>query len=132
LNLLLDTHIVIWSASEPSRLPADVALELENPANSLWYSPVSVWETCLLAEKERIVIEGSPAESVRRIYQALPLREAALNTEVALQSRAVKLPHQDPADRFIAATAMVYELILVTADQRILGARELQLLDASS
>ena len=131
MNLLLDTHIILWSASEPDRLPGRVAEELENPANDLWYSPVSVWEILLLAEKGRISVGKGIEESIRRIFQVLPLREAPLNIEVAIQSRNVDLPHQDPADRFLAATAIVYELVLVTADKRILASKDLQLLDAS-
>ncbi|MBT8339733.1 MAG: PIN domain-containing protein [Desulfatitalea sp.] len=42
---------------------------------------------------------------------------ASLNHEVALRSRRISLPHQDPADLFIAATAIVYGLTLVTADR---------------
>jgi PIN domain nuclease of toxin-antitoxin system len=40
----------------------------------------------------------------------------------------VRLPHQDPVDRFLAATAIVYELTLVTADERLLRARGVPLL----
>jgi PIN domain nuclease of toxin-antitoxin system len=43
------------------------------------------------------------------------------NHEVAIQSRRVDLPHRDPADRLLAATAIVYDLTLVTADDRFLG-----------
>ena len=49
-----------------------------------------------------------------------PFRQAPLNHEVAIQSRLVTLPHEDPADRFLAATAAVFELTLVTADEKLL------------
>jgi PIN domain nuclease of toxin-antitoxin system len=131
LNLLLDTHIILWSASEPEKLPLRIAEELERPANALWYSPISVWEILLLAEKGRISIGKDIEKSVRHIFQGLPLKEAPVNIEVAIQSRNVDLPHQDPADRFLVATAMVYDLLLVTADRRIRAAKDLQVLDAS-
>jgi PIN domain nuclease of toxin-antitoxin system len=51
-----------------------------------------------------------------------------LNYEVAIQSRLIDLPHQDPVDRFLAATAKVYDLMLVTADERLLGSSEFQVL----
>lgn len=130
LNLLLDTHIILWSASEPERLPANVVAELENPANNLWYSPISVWEILLLAEKGRISVGKEIEKSIRSLFQALPLEEAPINIEVAIESRNVDLAHQDPADRFLAATALVFELVLVTADKRILAAKDLQLLAA--
>jgi len=48
------------------------------------------------------------------------LREARLTFDVALRSREVTLGHDDPADRFLAATAAVYELTLITADTKLL------------
>ena len=50
------------------------------------------------------------------------IKQAAINHEVAMQSRLIKLPHQDPADRFIAASAVVYDLVLVTADKYLIKA----------
>jgi len=131
LNLLLDTHIILWCIAEPEKIPARVVEELEDTANGLWYSPISAWEILLLAEKGRIAIGSDIEAATRALFQRLPLREAALNTEVAIQSRSIDLPHQDPADRFLAATAVVYELVLVTADKRIRSSGHLRLLDAS-
>ncbi|MCP4683232.1 MAG: type II toxin-antitoxin system VapC family toxin [Desulfobacterales bacterium] len=130
MKLLLDTHVILWSAAEPERFPKNIAVELENESNELWFSPISVWEILLLAEKRRIILEGDRDHkmSIRKMLKNLPLREAVLNQEVAIQSRYVGLPHQDPADRFLAATAMVYDLILVTADKRLTGAKEFSVL----
>ena len=123
MKLLLDTHVILWSAAEPERFPQNIAVELENESNELWFSPISVWEILLLAEKQRVILETEHKMSIRKIFQNLPLREAVINQEVAIQSRYVDLPHQDPADRFLAATAMVYDLTLVTADKRLTGAK---------
>jgi PIN domain nuclease of toxin-antitoxin system len=57
---------------------------------------------------------------VERLFEGL--KEAPLNTHVALASRTVQLSHADPADRFIAATAQVYNLALVTEDARLASA----------
>jgi PIN domain nuclease of toxin-antitoxin system len=56
------------------------------------------------------------------------LREAVLNQEVAIQIRSVDLPHQDPVDRFLAATAIVYGLTLVTADTRLIDTKAFSVL----
>ncbi len=128
MKLLLDTHVILWSAAEPERIPKNIALELENESNELWFSSISVWEILLLAEKRRIILETDHKMSVRKMLQSLPLREAVINQEIAIQSRYVDLPHQDPADRFLAATAMVYDLTLVTADKRFTGARDFPVL----
>ena len=50
-----------------------------------------------------------------------PAQEAVLTFEVAARSREVVLAHPDPADRFLVATAMVYGLTLVTADDSLIG-----------
>jgi len=117
--LLLDTHIWLWSLLEPARLEQVVAEALESPENELWLSPVSVWETLVLAEKGRVVLEPEPQAWVRRALRTVPLHDAPLNREVAFESRRVELGHEDPADRFLAATAAVYDLQLVTADRRL-------------
>ena len=125
-KLLLDTHIVLWSAREPERLSASVAAALEDEGNQLWYSPISVWEVLILAEKGRIThVDKNRARFVERLFEGL--REAPLNTHVAIASRTVQLPHPDPADRFIAATAQVYDLTLVTADAKLVAAPGIQL-----
>jgi PIN domain nuclease of toxin-antitoxin system len=130
LRLLLDTHIILWSAAEPEKLPTNIAEELDNDLNELWFSPISVWEILLLAEKGRIALGSDHVKSVRDIFHTIPLKEAPINLEVAVQSRSLNFPHQDPADRFLAATAVVYDLTLVTADSRIIDAESVAVLPA--
>jgi PIN domain nuclease of toxin-antitoxin system len=127
MKLLLDTHIWIWSLVEPERLSRRVARELVAPANELWLSPISVWEAMLLAERGRIVVSDA-RDWVQEMVRATPAREAPLTHEVAIRSRAVQLPHHDPADRFLAATAQVHGLTLVSADTRLLANREIETL----
>ena len=122
MNLLLDTHIWVWSHSEPERLTKRVAAALRETANDLWLSPISVWEFLLLVERGRLKTKGDldAADWVEAALSRVPLREAALTRDVVLRSRLVRVDHEDPADRFLAATAEVYELTLVTADERLL------------
>jgi PIN domain nuclease of toxin-antitoxin system len=122
LNLLLDTHIWIWSKGNPARLTKRVETALSNPANELWLSPVSVWEALTLMQKGRIRVEN-PFVWVERAAEQL--REAPLTQEIVRIGMALPLPHADPADRFLAATAKVLKLTLVTADQRLLGLGEI-------
>ena len=106
MNLLLDTHIFLWSLLEPRRLTQTVVEALENPGNQLWLSSISVWEILVLAEKGRIELTSAPQQWVREALKKAPLREVGINHEVALQSRIVSVSPQDPADRFLAATAV--------------------------
>ena len=122
MKLLLDTHIWIWSKSDTSRLGKHAAHELSNASNELWLSPVSVWEALALMQKGRIRMEN-PVEWVERA--ADQLQEAPLTQEIVRAAFGLRLPHADPADRFLAATAKVLNLTLVTADKRLLGLGEI-------
>jgi len=118
LKLLLDTHIWLWGLREPNRLGSRTMSELRNSANEIWLSPVSTWEAFLLHTKGRIQLNIDLAEWLAE--STAGTREAPLTHEIALVASQLTL-HQDPADRFLAATAQVLDLTLVTADQRLLG-----------
>ena len=122
MNLLLDTHIWIWSKSDPKRIGKRVAEELQNRENELWLSPVSVWEALALMQKGRIRMDDPLAWVERAAEQ---LREAPLTQEIVRTAFALPWEHSDPTDRFLAATAKVLKLTLVTADQRLLGLGEI-------
>jgi PIN domain nuclease of toxin-antitoxin system len=128
LKLLLDTHVWIWSLVAPRHLTSRVVRALRSPANELWLSPVSTWELLVLVEKGRVVLDVEPDEWLDEAMRRAPLREAPITHDIARESRRIKLPHQDPADRFLAATAKVLGLTLVTADERLMGSRELSVL----
>jgi PIN domain nuclease of toxin-antitoxin system len=122
LNLLLDTHIWIWSKLDPNRLGKRAAQELSTGSNELWLSPVSVWEALILMQKGRIRVQNPFAWVERAAEQ---MREAPLTQEIVRTGLAMPLPHADPADRFLAATAKVLKLTLLTADQRLIGLGEI-------
>jgi PIN domain nuclease of toxin-antitoxin system len=109
----------LWGLFEPPRLGRRTAAVLDEPDNELWLSPISVWETLMLAERRRVVLLPDAEQWVRATLERLPFREAPLNAEVAMASRALRIPSDDSADRFLAATARVYELTFVTADSRL-------------
>lgn len=130
MRLLLDTHVWLWCLREPDRLGAHAKRVLTDNENEAWLSPVSVWEALLLAEKGRIELRSPPAEWLQAVLSILPVRDALLSRDVALRSRSLHVGHEDPADRFIAATAEVLGLTLVTADQRLLDGTGYDVLDA--
>lgn len=123
MRLLLDTHIWIWSHLDPGQLAPKVARLLAAPDSEIWLSPISVWEFLLLVERGRLVLEIEPEEWLDAAWSAAAIHEAPLNREVARRSRTVDLPHEDPADRFLAATAQVFDLTLVTGDGQMLAGR---------
>jgi len=119
LRLLLDTHIWLWSLIEPARLGKRTREELQDPKNELWLSPISTWEALILHDKGRVYLAADVNEWIAR--NTAPFREAHLTHEIALAARQLVLAQRDPADRFLAATAQVLGLTLVTADTSLLG-----------
>jgi PIN domain nuclease of toxin-antitoxin system len=128
VKLLLDTHIWLWSTSEPSKISRSVARALADSRNEIWVSPVSTWEVVVLYAKGRLRIEGGPEAWIQRSVSLTPLREAPLTHEIALATRTITLPHNDPADRLLAATALVHGLTLVTADRNLSASKQIAIL----
>lgn len=123
MRFLLDTHIWLWQALEPGRLRPRLRAVLQEPGHEFWLSPVSVWELSTLCAKRRFRIESGMELGawVRESMRRSELREAPLTLEAALASDSLSWVHQDPGDRLLAATAQVMGLVLVTADERLLG-----------
>jgi PIN domain nuclease of toxin-antitoxin system len=128
VKLLLDTHIWIWSLLKTSKITPRIAKALENPANEKWLSPISVWEFRVLVEKGRVKLNMGFEEWIAQAFTESSPREAPLTTEVVLALSKIQLPHRDPADAFLAATAKVFQLTLVTADTRLRAARGISFL----
>jgi PIN domain nuclease of toxin-antitoxin system len=126
LKLLLDTHIWLWSLGEPSRLGRRIRHELKDGNNELWLSPVCTWEAFLLNSKGRIRLHGNLEAWLERA--TAHLQEAPLTHEIVLAAQQLSFAHADPADRFLAATAQILDLTLVTADERLLGLGEIKTL----
>jgi PIN domain nuclease of toxin-antitoxin system len=121
MNFLLDTHIWIWTALEPERLTRRVAQALDDPHNQIWLSPMSVWELLMLTRKEKVRLNENAVSWARGTIEKLGLHEAALTNEVAFETESLGLEHADPADRWLAASAKVFNLTLVTSDEKLLN-----------
>ncbi len=128
MRFLLDTHIWLWSLLEPEKLHQHIRDILEDSHNEFFLSPISVWETLVLAKKNRIQIDCVPEEWVVKALKKSPVQEVPLTHTIAMKSRAIVLPHEDPADRFIAATAWEYGLTLITVDRRLKNSPQIEVL----
>jgi PIN domain nuclease of toxin-antitoxin system len=121
MKLLLDTHIWIWSVLHPNRLGRRARRELANPRNELHLSPVSIWETHHLVQRGRLRLDKATPEWVEQTFRQSPLREAPLNFAVAAAAAGIELPQSDIGDVFLAATAFIHDLTLVTVDPQLLA-----------
>jgi PIN domain nuclease of toxin-antitoxin system len=116
VKLLLDTHIWLWYLLGNERLSTKLQTIIAAETTQLWLSPISIWETIVLAEKGRLSLQPNAVAWVDSALNSLEICEAPLNRHIAVLSRQIDLPHQDPADRFIAATPIYHQLTLATVD----------------
>lgn len=119
MKLLLDTHIWLWNLEGSRKLSPRIRRLLSDPQTELWLSPVNTWEALLLHAKGRIRFRGDLKDELELAKSGT--REAPLTHEIVLAAHLLPLTHRDPADRFLAATAKVLRLVLVTADTKLLG-----------
>lgn len=119
--ILLDTHALLWLESGSRRLGARSRRLVDRALtrDELAVSAISFWEVAMLAAKERLAL-ARPAEKLRDELLASGLVEVPLTGDVAIAATRLEGFHQDPADRFIVATALAAAATLVTADSRIL------------
>jgi PIN domain nuclease of toxin-antitoxin system len=119
--ILLDTHAAVWLANnDPSLGQKSCSIALAARAeNQLAISAISFWEIALLVAKDRLELHDRPAK-LRAALLETGVRELALTGDIALLAVELKNLHGDPADRFIAATAMAHDATLMTADARLL------------
>lgn len=119
--ILLDTHALVWMDTDA----ADLGLTARRLIRQAWgvqqlaVSAVSFWECAMLHARGRIILPESPSAWRTDLLQA-GLIEWPVDGDIAiLAADLVSLP-KDPADRFIAATAIVHRATLMTADERLL------------
>ena len=120
MNLLLDTHIWIWTLNRPDRLSRAVKRQIENPKNEIYLSPVSIWEASHVARRGNLVVKDGFADWLNQALARVPVRQAPISFAVAAEVSRLNLPQADFGDLFLAATCIVHDLTLVTADTQLI------------
>lgn len=116
--ILLDTHILIWLALEPSQVTRKAKLALR--AQRL-LADISLREIAALQRAGRIEIDGRLSDWLSDALERLSIEVVPIDAGIA--ARSVHIAdnfHGDPADQLIVATAIELDIPLVTADERIL------------
>lgn len=118
MNLLLDTHLLLWAASTPERIPESARALLTDPANQLVFSAASLWEITIKNSLDRSDFKVDS----RRLWRMLLVngyRELPVTSEHTVAVNELPPIHKDPFDRILIAQARVEGLLLLTADKLV-------------
>lgn len=132
MKLLLDTHILLWSAGQPERLSDPIRAMLASPENALFFSAVSIWEMVIKLALGREDFRVDPDRLIKMLlahgYEELPV-----TAEHALRVHLLPPLHKDPFDRMLVAQALAEGMTLVTGDEAVLQYQDpLRVVKASS
>jgi PIN domain nuclease of toxin-antitoxin system len=119
--ILLDTHVLVWMDTDAAALGRTTRRLIQQAweRQQLAVSAISFWECAMLQARGRLVLPESPL-AWRTALIAAGLLEWPIEGDIAVLAAELDAPQKDPADRFIAATAIVHRATLITADERLL------------
>jgi len=125
--ILLDTHVLIWLASEPAKLSkkAGDAIRRASQGTGIAISAITLWELTWLATHDRLEITGTVEAFVEKISSRTAIRPVTVKVAVL----ANQLPADysgDPCDRLIGATALAEGIALVTKDTSIRACKQIK------
>lgn len=117
--MLLDTCVLFWLESDPTRISASARRALLDPASPLFASAVSAFELGLKVRDGELGLPLPVGEWVRAVCSRRGIRLLPLDEQAAALSTALPPLHRDPCDRFLIATAQLAGLAIVTPDEQI-------------
>jgi PIN domain nuclease of toxin-antitoxin system len=115
VRLLLDTAILIYAVESPERLSKRAIGALENPANILELSAISLAEIAIKAAIGKLRLSATIA---RQAVQDLDIRVLPYTSEHAFRLFDLPLHHSDPFDRQIIAQALFEKIPVVSSDEK--------------
>ena len=118
MQLLLDTHLLLWAVVEPERLDVALVGMLEDPLNTPVFSVVSLWELVIKRGLDRPDFQMEPSLLRQALLEA-GWRELPVEAHHALAVGQLPPLHRDPFDRLLLAQAQADGLLLITADQQL-------------
>ena len=115
MRLLLDTHLLIWTAANSRRLSSSARELIEDRGNDLLFSVASIWEITIKRNLDRGGLQVDP-RVLRQQLLANGYQELAIIYDHAIAVEMLPPIHGDPFDRLLLAQAVVEQAMLLTAD----------------
>ena len=116
MRLLVDTHLLLWSAS--GELPPDAVRYILNMENILYFSPASIWEVVIKSELGRKDFVVDPASLYNGLLNA-GYQELPITGRHTLLIANLPLLHKDPFDRILLAQSAFEGIPLLTSDSTL-------------
>ena len=121
--ILLDTCTLIWDAIDPNKLTPKAKKALKHSENELIICDISIWEISMLIKKNRLIIDDSASGFINLLLQTRNFHIQQITPEIAeLSVNFGPEINTDPADRLIAATSILKNIPIITADQNLRNA----------
>ena len=117
MNVLADTHVLVWAAGDPDRLAPDARHLLADPHADVWFSVISIWE--LVIKSGQRPDFGVDADDLRWGLLQWGFQELEVTAPHVLEVGRVPRLHGDPFDRLLVAQARVEGLTIMTSDRSI-------------
>jgi PIN domain nuclease of toxin-antitoxin system len=119
LRLLLDTHVLLWFASDPDELRAEAREIIEDGSNDIFVSVVSAWEIAVKQSVGKLALP-EPAEAwVPKVLKASGLEVLDVDLRSTLRTRGLPWHHRDPFDRLLVAQSLEHGFTLCSRDARL-------------
>lgn len=118
MNLLLDTHLLLWAAGADDLLSPEADALVKDPANTLWFSVASLWEVAIKRALDRPDFR-TEASVLRAGLLSNGYAELAVEGRHVISLATLPMRHRDPFDRMLVAQAMAEGMSLATADRRL-------------
>jgi PIN domain nuclease of toxin-antitoxin system len=118
VKLLLDTHVLLWSAGEPDRLSTEARTLIAGPENELFFSAASLWEIVIKRGLGRRDFKVD-ARLLRRGLLDNGYSELPIGSEHVVAIESLPVIHKDPFDRMLIAQAQVEGITLLTSDPTV-------------
>lgn len=117
MRLLLDTHVVLWSATAPEKLSDGARNAIEDGANDVLVSVVTAWEIALKQSIGKLELPIPAEQWLPEVLKRSGFEVAELGLPAALRVRALPWHHRDPFDRLLIAHSLEDGYTLVTHDR---------------
>lgn len=118
MNLLLDTHLLLWAAARDDLMSAKADALIKDPQNTLWFSVASLWEITIKRGLNRPDFR-TDATVLRAGLLSNEYRELPIQGRHCLALSTLPARHNDPFDRMLLAQAISEGMQLVTADRKL-------------